>query len=99
MDSLTMTEPTHGLVRIHGTVEQVAEMLTNAGYPKDAERLLAAQAKRERKGRLRRYRLACDALRSHTGDPSTAVIPEYELMPEWRVSVGDMSNARLQCPR
>lgn len=55
MDSLTMTEPTHGLVRIHGTVEQVAEMLTNAGYPKDAERLLAAQAKRDRKAAKRRH--------------------------------------------
>lgn len=44
-----MTEPEHGVIRIQGTVEQVANMLVQAGFPKDAERLLLAQAKRDRK--------------------------------------------------
>jgi hypothetical protein len=44
-----MTPIGEGLVRVRGTVEQVAEMLVRAGYPKDAERLLAAQAKRQRR--------------------------------------------------
>lgn len=52
-----MTQPTDGVTRITATVDEVAAMLVNAGFPKDAERLLLAQAKRDRKKakRMPRY--------------------------------------------
>lgn len=53
LTQLTIDAPSHGLVRVQGTVEEVADMLVRAGYPKDAERLLAAQARRQRRA-LRR---------------------------------------------
>lgn len=42
-----------GLVRVDATVDEVAAMLVQAGYPKDAERLLLAQVKRDRKNARR----------------------------------------------
>lgn len=49
MESLTMTEPVDGVTRIAATVDEVAAMLVQAGFPKDADRLLLAEAKRQRK--------------------------------------------------
>lgn len=80
MASLTMTAPVDGVTRIQGTVDEVAAMLVQAGYPKDAERLLAAQAKRDRKAAKRCYHAALTVW-NRAPDKSVVPVPEYALMP------------------
>lgn len=80
MESLTMTEPSHGVTRISATVDEVAAMLVQAGFPKDADRLLAAQAKRDRKAATRRYHAAL-AVWNRAPDKSVVPVPEYALIP------------------